>query len=1206
MNECPLTSDERSIIENAAVPDTDCVFFLGCFEKRVTFYAQQVRALNLAHALLSENIVRPTNGKVAVIGGGLAGITVAAAFATAAPEITVVIYESSKSLLNLQKGAGDRFVHPHIFDWPESVAGSKEADLPLLNWEAGFAKDIVEKLNQEFKSICRTSEIEVRTGKKVTGIKICDRIAARVETDTDAPSDPYDVVILSIGFGLEREISPQTNPSYWSPSILPAPLINSKEECSIFVSGNGDGGLTDFALAAFDGSDHQKILLLVTEYPRLEQLREELLKIDDEAWETDGLDIFAEYESRLTQLVPRSLWLDISNLLRPNIKIIFHTREKNLFRRDTAVLSRFIAFLIITADRKFKSYRIEIVKGVDFSIPPENRSAVCLPNRPLFEPQIRMLRFGPNTEVNMQPFLDLEQCYQQVHGNRLNCRPTTPFLLPRARERWTRTPIPPTDTELLTKERFDISNLGSAVDKSVFKGRDTNIQAIGEWFGDVSPRGWVIHGMPGQGKSELACRFAYEHHHKTGDRVVAVSLYKLGGVEQLIEKLASILHESTARRADEQVKQILTFCRGHKILIIIDGLEREQDSTDAPLGAGVITSGLLRDLLIGLLSPESQARLLITSRLDVSGIDPLGVLKSELLPALTPEDGRDLLRSLGAVESNNELEEISIRLGGHPLSLTAAVPILRKYGAHSFPRLTRGISDDKRIRRVMFRFQESLSQEASMLIYILAASAGPLSETVMQMILCDRNTAPLTSQSLESARNECTGMVWKGLNGSLDVHPIVREIFQQEWIKRFRSKAKAIHGTLANFFETQARGRISAGSVTLTDLKPALAAIHHRLMRGEVELAGKLKYELIDQGEKKYLTRILGAWGVQRDHSWMFFYDHNPEKPHKGIHPLNIGILLLNIGYAETRLGQIEKALRLLDHSHQMLKKRLQKAAPDEIVDYLFTISMCLASSVDCLGMLGRFEDAERKAEEDIAMWDTKSFSSLGITYIPPTAMYDCLPKRACVKLWRGNFDSAVQDFSEAMKYLNLLQPPRAVLAIEYARCHIEALLLVNMSANLTDAISIYNKSMELPEAHWREEMIELKILGASLARLDGRSEEALTELANVYNEIAMIETVEVRIRCNLELARCYLQLNQQDDAYTYAQCAFDLAGKIKNLILQFDSLALLAEAECASQKKQALLEKLKEAVYGIGYRRRQRDLECLMKNGRPVIEFGL
>ena len=47
----------QEIVEEARIPGTRSILVLGVFEKRVTAYAQQVRALNLVDAILSEDLV---------------------------------------------------------------------------------------------------------------------------------------------------------------------------------------------------------------------------------------------------------------------------------------------------------------------------------------------------------------------------------------------------------------------------------------------------------------------------------------------------------------------------------------------------------------------------------------------------------------------------------------------------------------------------------------------------------------------------------------------------------------------------------------------------------------------------------------------------------------------------------------------------------------------------------------------------------------------------------------------------------------------------------------------------------------------------------------------------------------------------------------------------------------------------------------------
>lgn len=59
------------VVADARVPGTQSVFFLGCFEKRVTFFSQQVRALNLVDAILGQQRA-PQTARVAIVGEGAA------------------------------------------------------------------------------------------------------------------------------------------------------------------------------------------------------------------------------------------------------------------------------------------------------------------------------------------------------------------------------------------------------------------------------------------------------------------------------------------------------------------------------------------------------------------------------------------------------------------------------------------------------------------------------------------------------------------------------------------------------------------------------------------------------------------------------------------------------------------------------------------------------------------------------------------------------------------------------------------------------------------------------------------------------------------------------------------------------------------------------------------------------------------------------
>ncbi len=75
------------IVQRMQVPGRPNLYVVGCFERRVTFYTQQVRALNLVYAIAGR---MPRDPAVAVIGAGAAGITAAVAAALLDCRVTIL------------------------------------------------------------------------------------------------------------------------------------------------------------------------------------------------------------------------------------------------------------------------------------------------------------------------------------------------------------------------------------------------------------------------------------------------------------------------------------------------------------------------------------------------------------------------------------------------------------------------------------------------------------------------------------------------------------------------------------------------------------------------------------------------------------------------------------------------------------------------------------------------------------------------------------------------------------------------------------------------------------------------------------------------------------------------------------------------------------------------------------------------------------
>jgi hypothetical protein len=419
-------TNPAEIIKQTRVPGTHSVLFLGCFEKRVTVYSQQVRAMNLAAAMLEEDLLR-TDGRVAIVGGGIAGLTAAVALQKAAPDLRAIhVFEKRSEVLQLQQNS-NRYLHPHNYDWPQNSAAFASAGLPFMNWKAGPAREVQGRLREEFDGIARTSQIQLYPNACVTEVKPFERSSARVITSGGAPSDIYDAVILSIGFGLERALGPETA-SYWTSSEMESPILPSGPH-SIFVSGNGDGGLVDFMAAALAPMSHQQICDLLTGLD-IPLAKAELRLIEEQAWAAGStIDLYAAYQARVLPLVPPPVWATIRDHLRPDVTVRLHTNEARLFKRNTAVLNRFGCALLLEADRQFGLNALQAAVGVPFEGDPTAPGAVTLAGEAPFQPYRRYLRLGPDDVLNLAPFKALrDQMPPETFNPVSGARPGAPRL----------------------------------------------------------------------------------------------------------------------------------------------------------------------------------------------------------------------------------------------------------------------------------------------------------------------------------------------------------------------------------------------------------------------------------------------------------------------------------------------------------------------------------------------------------------------------------------------------------------------------------------------------------------------------------------------------------------------------------------------------------------------------------------------------------
>lgn len=282
IRKAPRTDDERwkKLLELMAVPSHVGVYVLGCFARHVTFYSQQVRALNLIDALCKTGLLAE-GSTVGVVGAGLAGLTAAAAALRRGLCVHLFQKDDDPQIdpgrMPLQKNSDERWVDPFVYDWPHVPEAAVEertaaadggparktfAGLPLLDWEAQTASEVRGQVLEDFRKVVAEAEQRLGAGRisfhqsKVTEDRL-ERVGGRWSVKVDEDSEPVvvNVLVLALGFGVED--SPPTRDRYWTNDGLAG---NQADRKRYLISGVGDGGLTDVMRLCVADFKHRTVL----------------------------------------------------------------------------------------------------------------------------------------------------------------------------------------------------------------------------------------------------------------------------------------------------------------------------------------------------------------------------------------------------------------------------------------------------------------------------------------------------------------------------------------------------------------------------------------------------------------------------------------------------------------------------------------------------------------------------------------------------------------------------------------------------------------------------------------------------------------------------------------------------------------------------------------------------------------------------------
>jgi hypothetical protein len=361
------------------------VYLLGTFETGLTIYSQQVRALNLVWSLVEAGPADQLR-KIAIVGGGFAGLTAAAGLLHKGVE-HISLFERRATLCPLQLGSDTRWVHPRIYDWPDDGSNVPTAALPLLNWNAGRASDVAVQVLQAWDKLTRSVRASrINTYLNVKHLRLDDtlhiewvgeKLIIDSPTVPSGDKDRFDSVVLAVGFGVERE----STSSYWRNETLGQPELDLGKR-TYLVSGYGDGALIDLfriRISRFrqdrilvdlfsDNSDLVKILREVKRTSTLDSGKIDFEKLYDKFEE-----IAADKNSGFKRLVDT-----LRARLRADTAAILQIKEtvdsfKKVFSTPASFQNRFLLYALYRAGGFIPTFKENCSKICEeYGIRPED------------------------------------------------------------------------------------------------------------------------------------------------------------------------------------------------------------------------------------------------------------------------------------------------------------------------------------------------------------------------------------------------------------------------------------------------------------------------------------------------------------------------------------------------------------------------------------------------------------------------------------------------------------------------------------------------------------------------------------------------------------------------------------------------------------------------------------------------------------------
>lgn len=261
----PISKEDiDEILENRLqpLPGVDGVYTIGLVKTRNGYItiADQIRRADCLAQYLGQ---RASGSKrIAVIGAGFAGLTVAKELAGAG-HFEISLFEKRHLLCPIQRGCEIRQFYKDLHLW--GVPKDLHPEFPswLERYDRCPVAELAQRLVEDAVDLCGRNRLNIYqscthlfvqkgtgAGPKVTANG--RRLLKYGQMETEHLSTSFDIVILAVGFGIERSVTGYPATSYWRNDDRGQVALHSNKS-NYLISGYGDGALNDlFRLKIYD------------------------------------------------------------------------------------------------------------------------------------------------------------------------------------------------------------------------------------------------------------------------------------------------------------------------------------------------------------------------------------------------------------------------------------------------------------------------------------------------------------------------------------------------------------------------------------------------------------------------------------------------------------------------------------------------------------------------------------------------------------------------------------------------------------------------------------------------------------------------------------------------------------------------------------------------------------------------------------------